>query len=306
VPKHVQLVFALGARIPSVQGDSGQIQQVLMNLIINATEAIGAKNGHVHIQSSTYEITDQTPICLARMGGDVLPSGCYVCVTVKDDGIGMDNSTLDRIFDPFFSTKGYGRGLGLSATVGIIRQHQGGLDVKSQLGQGSAFQVLLPAAPAMDRPTRAEPVSEAVPTRLEGTVLVVDDEAMLRDVVSEVLHSVGLHVITAENGRQGLEAFCAHRSNISLIVLDMQMPVMNGADTLRELMTIDPNIGVILTSGYSDSTLTNPFINQPSVVFLPKPYLLDTLIKTVTDQIVNRQAWPSIQPIPGRADIGCN
>ena len=181
--------------------------------------------------------------------------GVYVAVSVQDNGAGMPKTMLERIFDPFFSTKGVGRGLGLSATVGIIRQHKGSLGVTSQPGQGSTFQILLPAALTRAGHPGVELATDELLAEMVGMVLVIDDEAIVRDVLGEALRMVGLQVIMAENGQQGIEAFYIHRRNISVVVLDMEMPVMNGADTLRELMRIEPKLGVILTSAYTDSEL---------------------------------------------------
>jgi PAS domain S-box-containing protein len=285
VPKHVQLTFALRDDLPLIEGDIGQIQQVLMNLIINATEAIGARHGQVNVQSSRAVITAQTNLNAAGISSGVLTPGVYVAVSVKDNGAGMNKNMLDRIFDPFFSTKGSGRGLGLSATLGIIRQHKGSLCVTSQPGHGSTFQVLLPAALTIDGHPDVELATDELLAPIAGMVLVIDDELIVRDVLGEALRMIGLQVIMAENGQQGLEAFRTHRRNISVVVLDMEMPVMNGADTLRELMRIDPKLGVILTSAYTDYTLLEYSTNKPSVVFLQKPYPIDLFIKTVKEQI---------------------
>jgi PAS domain S-box-containing protein len=288
VPKHVQLVFALSPKLPAVQGDLGQIQQVLMNLIINAAEAIGAKNGQVHVTTGACHITSESEVRPKYIGGNAPAPGYYAVITVEDNGVGIDAQVLDRIFDPFFSTKGYGRGLGLSATLGIVRQHKGALQVTSQPGEGSTFQVLLPALSATALPA-VEPETDKVARRLEGVVLVIEDEAMLREVMSETLQSIGLQVVTAENGRQGLEVFHRYYPNIALVVLDMQMPVMNGADTLRELMAIDSTIKVLVTSGYSDSTAINQYGDTASIAFLQKPYSSGTFIRAVTEQIAPAQ-----------------
>jgi FixJ family two-component response regulator len=311
VPKRVQLTFDLGDGLPAVEGDIGQIQQVLMNLIMNASEAIGAKNGHVRVQSSRCLISGQSNPGPEYTSSGALAPGLYVSVIVQDDGSGMDQKTRDRIFDPFFSTKGSGRGLGLPATLGIIHQHKGSLRVTSQPGKGTTFQVLLPPA-ASEAPGEAAPANEALLAPMQGTVLVIDDEAVIRDAFAETLRTVGLHVLTAENGRQGLALFRAHRAAISLVVLDIQMPVMGGGETLQEMLALDPDVAVLLTSGYSDCNLPGSVLLKPSIVFLQKPYPIETFLRTVKQQLNARRgpegapAAPApIHPSPQRLCNSC-
>jgi CheY-like chemotaxis protein len=212
------------------------------------------------------------------------------------DGMGMDKSTIQRIFEPFFTTKGYGRGLGLSATLGIIRLHKGGLLVESQPGQGSTFQILLPASAATAQEAPAQPARSD--SAAKNMVLVVDDEPDIREVVAEILQMEGLLVLTAENGRQGVESFQAHQTAIGVIVLDMQMPVMNGAEAAKTMLALDPGIQVILTSGYSEHDLVNGLTKHPSVAFLQKPYTLDRLVATVQMKLQARPLQRSVQIPP--------
>jgi len=282
VPKQVLLTYQLSPELPLIEADIGQIQQVVMNLIMNAAEAIGARNGNVYVQSYSHLITD--PITeVSTVGVEQLAPGPYICIEVADEGEGIDKKVIERIFEPFFSTKGYGRGLGLSATLGIIHAHKGGLQVESQVGRGSTFRVYLPALMRTQiAPTiRANPVTE----QITGTVLVIDDEAAVRDSLSEMLEMVGLQVLTAVNGLEGLECFKKHQAEISTVVLDVHMPVMNGLDTLRALKAIDPELGVVLSSGYSEYAITDHVINQPTVTFLQKPYSMEAVLQRVEERI---------------------
>ena len=282
VPKQVMLTYNLSDDLPPIEGDIGQIQQVVMNLIMNAAEAVGTKNGNVRVRSYAHTITD-TVTEVSTIGVEQLAAGPYICIEVMDEGDGIDKKVIERIFEPFFSTKGYGRGLGLSATLGIIRAHKGGLQVESQVGQGSTFRVYLPAlVRAQVMPiVKLNPVTE----KITGTVLVIDDEAAVRDSLSEMLEMVGLQVLTAANGLEGLECFKEHQAEISTVVLDVHMPVMNGLDTLRALQAIDPNLGIVLSSGYSEYAITDHVINQPTVTFLQKPYSMEAVLQRVEERI---------------------
>lgn len=289
IPKSVQLTFELDADLPWIEGDIGQLQQVIMNLIMNAAEAINGQTGTVQVQSGQMRLTTDDHLHSYYIGGSLLPTGNYVTITITDTGSGMDKKTMDRIFDPFFSTKGYGRGLGLSATIGIIRIHKGGLRVESQIGVGSTFQVLLPAV-AAPLPRPVEPLytngSEQPPS---GTVLLMEDEAVIREALTDVLEMQGLHVITATNGAEGIQSFRQHQNEIAVVVVDMQMPVMNGAEAMRELLKIDPLIEVILTSGYSELSLGPELLQKDSVTFLQKPYSIELFLKKIDERIKARQ-----------------
>jgi CheY-like chemotaxis protein len=197
----------------------------------------------------------------------------------------MDKETLQRIFDPFYSTKGYGRGLGLSATLGITRQHRGGMVVNSQPGEGSRFSVFLPAATEVTATAAAPRPPEASPTVRQGAVLVVDDEPDIREVVAEVLQMEGLHVFTAGNGREGVESFQLNQALINIIIMDMQMPVMNGAEATKQLLALKPSAQVIITSGYSEHTLAKGVTAHPGVIFLQKPYPIDQLVELVRSKL---------------------
>jgi PAS domain S-box-containing protein len=287
VPKQVQLNFDLSPDVPLIEGDIGQLQQVIMNLIMNAAEAMASAVGCVTIQSKLCIVTEDTNRDNTYIGVDRLAPGPYLVLAVQDNGSGMDKKVIDRIFDPFFSTKGPGRGLGLSATLGIIRSHKGRLQVESQIGVGSTFQVFLPAASNIV--SASPPVIETSTEKLEGSVLVIDDEAALRDSLSEIMEMAGLHVLKAVNGQDGVILFQQHHHEILTILLDVHMPVMNGLDALQALKAIDPEVDVILSSGYSEYSIADHLLNQPTVTFLQKPYSMETVLQRVAERIKKKR-----------------
>ena len=272
---HLQL--ALAPHLLPIEADRGQIQQIVMNLVINAAEAITAEHGEVKI--STDEVILKPDDAQQYVGGDKLPPGHYVCLQVSDTGVGMDEETLARIFDPFFTTKERGTGLGLSATLGIVRSHGGGLQVTSRVGQGTTFTILFPA---FTQPLQQDgtPVVATHPIA-SGCILVIDDEKSVREVVRDILEMNDHKVLVAQNGQIGLEVFKQHQAEIDVVLLDMQMPIMNGAETFQALRAFDPNVKVILSSGYNEIEATRRFVGQGLAAFLQKPYDLDALLNKV-------------------------
>lgn len=260
-----------------VKADRGQLQQLIMNLIINAAEAIKVKNGRVDIKTSL--------VCLDAShrhhftGGHTLPAGEYVCLAVIDNGIGMDQATLSRIFDPFFTTKPHGHGLGLSATLGIVRSQNGALQVESQPDQGTRFLVWLP----VDVAAQPDGEENAAPDRhdIPGLILLVDDEAPVREAVVDILQTMGISAIMAEDGQEGMVLFEQHRDEITAVLLDMQMPVMDGEAMLKAIRHVDQTKPVILSSGYSERELSG-LLQQEATFFLQKPYDMSQLLNMIT------------------------
>lgn len=287
LPNRAELQLQLTDQLPMIEADRGQIQQVVMNLVINATEALGPEGGYVRIvtQCQTIAETDD----FAAFMADQLPPGAYVALDVIDNGTGMDETTIKRVFEPFFSTKTRGHGLGLAATLGIIRTHHGGIHVNSKLGSGTHFTVLFPVAATQPvaQPAMAgasQPVGAPVyNTKLQ--VLVIDDEAPIREVVADILTAEGITVLTATGGEEGI-ALYQQQPNIGLVVLDMKMPGMSGEETFRRLRAIDPAIQVILSSGYTETEIHHDFHRADIVAFLQKPYDIDQLLKYVHDALV--------------------
>ncbi|MBX3015635.1 MAG: response regulator [Caldilineaceae bacterium] len=254
--------------LPLIAADRGQMQQVVMNLFINAVEALGEQEGNIHIGTKSQWLAAETT-SQGYVVGNLL-AGSYVVVQVTDNGAGMSQEVLSRIFDPFFSTKSKGHGLGLSATLGIIRLHNGGLQVQSQPGRGTTFTVLLPALP--DAPQNSVTKTEIVGAPLEQrqTILVIDDEAPIRDAAYDILSGRGFTVIAAASGQEGVEQFHRLHNQIGVVLLDMKMPGLDGRQTYQLLRQIEPNLKVILMSGYSETEVSTQLGQE--IAFLAKPY----------------------------------
>ncbi|MDQ2898294.1 MAG: response regulator [Acidobacteriota bacterium] len=278
ISRNVQLRLDLQRKLPCVMADSTQIQQLIMNLVINGAEAIGEeKNGTVLVTTSVQEVDD---IYISRnFPADGIQPGKYVALEVHDSGSGMDEATQAKIFDPFFTTKFTGRGLGLSATQGIVRGHKGAIRVYSTPGQGSTFKVLFPATP--DEPARAPSADRARNLTGDGLILVVDDEDVVRRIAKTALERYGYTVIVAENGREAVTLFQERSGEISLVLLDMTMPVMGGEQALRHLREIAPGCRVILSSGYNEVEAIRRFTGKNLGGFIQKPYTAAQLAEKV-------------------------
>jgi signal transduction histidine kinase/CheY-like chemotaxis protein len=281
IPKNVHLHFFPFADIYPVEADLGQLQQVIMNLIINAGEAIGTKNGSITISTSNYSVSQDNLPFWSRFGSP--PSlGEYAMIEVRDDGIGMTPETLSRIFDPFFTTKFTGRGLGLAAVLGIVRGHHGRLSVESTEGNGTVFKVIFPES---KKDYIVPQKTETSDVRFSGSVLVIDDEDEVREIVTEALEMKELKVYQAADGLSGLEVYSQHGDEISLVILDLSMPGMGGEETFRCLRNINPNVRIIISSGYSETEVADFFANEKVSGFLQKPFTMETLYAAVGRQI---------------------
>ncbi len=278
IPKKVALNLDLGENLPSIEADRGQIQQILMNLAINAGEAIGSHDGQITVRTGTQVVNDEYLRQHAE-AADLRP-GEYVTLEVRDTGSGMDEATKSRIFDPFFSTKFTGRGLGLAAVAGIVRSHKGAIVVTTAPGKGTTFAVLFPPAsqPAERSPQRA---ASAV-LQGSGVVLIVDDEQLVRDMAKTALEYHGYTVLAADGGMAAIDISKRYPGKIDLAVLDLNMPGMSGEETLSELRKIRPEVKVFISSGYSESEAMAKFRGQRLVGFIQKPYTSVSLAETVT------------------------
>ncbi|MEM7117598.1 MAG: cache domain-containing protein [Chloroflexota bacterium] len=280
IPLRTELEFDLQEELPLIEADRSQIQQVVMNLVINAAESLGEDGGrvciHTELQDITPEMSQQMETDL--IGADKLRPGNYVVLNISDTGQGMTESTIKRIFDPFFTTKATGHGLGLSATLGIIRTHNGGVQVQSTPGEGSTFRILFPASAQTEG---RQAVTSFKPPKMSGRVLVIDDEASVRRVAQDMLRVLGIDVILASGGQEGISFYHEHQDKIDLVLLDMKMPGMDGEETFRHLLAINPNVQVILATGYSETEDLTTFVDHPSVDFLRKPFALSALASRI-------------------------
>ncbi len=277
IPKKVKVRTRLAAGLPTVEADAGQIQQVVMNLITNAAEAVGDQAGDIVV--STGEVEADRAYLADSFLDDHLREGRYVYLEVTDSGCGMDKETQAKIFDPFFTTKFTGRGLGLAAVLGIIRGHKGSVRVYSEPGKGTAFKVLLPASgkAAPQRTDGREAVQKG-----SGTVLVVDDEPGVREVASRMLEFAGYTVLTAANGAAGVEAFRDHAGDIRAVLLDMTMPDISGEEVFRAIRQIRPDAKVIVSTGYNEQETMSLFHGKGLAGFIQKPYEPSKLIEVVS------------------------
>ena len=261
----------------SIRADVSQIQQVVMNLIINAAEAIGEGNtGTVFITTRVREFREPIEHQVA--------AGTYGCLEVRDTGCGMEESTVARIFDPFFSTKFTGRGLGLAAARGIVHGHRGAITVKSTPGVGSTFAVMFPACEDPAPPPQGETESkEAIGA---GTILVVDDEDLILRLAEASLAAFGYRPLAAPSGRAALEILKAPGTRVAVVVLDLMMPGMSGEETLREMRAMVPDLPVVITSGCGEIEVRERFDGKGANGFLPKPYTARQLAQVVQDALL--------------------
>jgi two-component system, cell cycle sensor histidine kinase and response regulator CckA len=255
--------------LPPVEADLSQLQQLVMNLVLNAAEAVGEGIGTVRVKTGLQEVNEsylQEPFA-----SEWISPGFYVCLEVQDNGCGMTEETKSKIFDPFFTTKLTGRGLGLAAVLGIVRGHRGAIQVVSAPGEGTTFRVLLPAAATSQT---VEPRAESPRPDVTGTgsLLVVDDEELVRHFAKDVLESCGYEVLEAANGQEAVELFRQRAAQIAGVLLDMSMPVMSGAEALRQLKEIRSDVRVVLSSGYDEIDAVQRFAGESSFDFIQKPY----------------------------------
>jgi CheY-like chemotaxis protein len=273
ISKKAVLKLRLAEDLPGVMADATQIRQIIMNLVMNASDAIGEKSGLITIFTSTVRADRAYLDDLVGAADPV--AGDYVVLEVTDNGSGMSPETKAKIFEPFFTTKFTGRGLGLAAVLGIVRGHKGALKVYSELGRGSTFRLLLPAAGA-----GSEAKAERPPTphwHGQGTVLVIDDEESVRQVAGKMLKALGFQVLSASEGEEGLRIFRAHSDAISCVLLDLTMPRMDGEETFRELRRIEPDVCVILMSGFNEQEAGARFVGKGLAGFLQKPFTPEEL-----------------------------
>ena len=273
ISKKVLFEFALDPFIPLIDADEGQIQQVVMNLVTNASEAIGDREGLIILGTSMQELGEET--LLGHLPGQDLQPGTYVTFQVKDSGCGMSQEVLDHLFEPFFTTKFSGRGLGLSALLGIVKSHKGGIRIDSEPGVGSTFRLYFPASAEQPIPIKESPDLGTKQSR--GTLLIAEDEPMVRLSTVEMLRNIGYQVLEASDGVEAVEQFRLHGSEIAAVILDLTMPRMDGREALREILKLQPSTKVIICSGYHEQEAMQGNEARTIAGFLPKPYRMKEL-----------------------------
>jgi len=288
ITKTITLNLQMDRDLSPIMADPGQVQQIIMNLIVNASDAIDEKPGIITITTGMQEC-DEAYFIQSQLKNKPHP-GLYVYLEVRDTGCGMDKQTKEKLFDPFFTTKFTGRGLGMAAVLGIVEGHKGSITVESEPGEGTTIRVLFPAIERV-HPARREQES-AAPTLLEDTgktpltnktVLIVDDEDMVLSVCKSMVEHLGCRVVTATDGDEAIKVFHTHKDEIDCVILDLTMPKKDGQATFEELRRIRSDIKIIISSGYDEQEITQRFFGKRLSGIIKKPYQLENLAKVLTE-----------------------
>lgn len=275
--KKASLVYALHDGRIFLEGDENQLLQVIMNLVINAADALGNDEGRIEVRTELAHYDSGTLRRIAPQ--DELHAGEYVRLTVSDTGCGIDAAKLDRIFDPFFTTKATGRGLGLAAVKGIVVAHRGVIQIDSELGLGTTFTVLLPA---IDAPEGEESVCKPAQTStLRKRILVVDDDANLRTAISRWLDYSGFDVVQAADGEQAINTFCKDPDSIDCVLLDLSMPKLSGDEVYKEMKIVREGVPIILMSGYAEREILDLVVGTEITGILQKPVPASDIVAAV-------------------------
>ena len=292
IAQNVVIQFVPSTNIPSIKADANQISQIVINLIINASEAIGNAEGKILV------LLNKSFIKAGKQSRDhlglAIPSGNYVCLEVIDSGCGMDNETKQRLFEPFFTTKFTGRGLGMPAVLGIIAKHNGALQLFSEPGKGTTFKFFLPAQASDNTENHQEQqLNDLEPWQGSGTILLVEDEERVAFIAKTMLEGLGFSVLEAVNGKEALELYQKKAANITLVITDIGMPVMNGYALYNELRKLNPELPVIISSGFGDKAISSTIDLEGAAGLLSKPYSLEKLrhvLKRVVAYMPMKQA----------------
>lgn len=282
ISKRAELRLDLDEQLPDVRADVAQLRQVIMNLLTNASDALGDEPGRIEIRTSACELD---PSMWGSNDEHALPRGTYVKLVVRDEGCGMDEITRARLFEPFYTTKTTGRGLGLSAVQGIVRGHGGGILVESATGEGTTITVLLPAIEATAVRASTPSPHAPEPSLGGGRVLVVDDDDRVRLVTGRLLRELGFETVEAESGRRGVEIFAEAPDRFRFALLDMTMPDMSGDQVFAALRAIRSDLPVLLCSGYDEHDVSRRFVAGAEPLFLQKPYTFDALASRIAETL---------------------
>jgi len=285
IHRTITLHYTLPEDIGLIEADEAQIQQIIMNLVINASDAIGEDQGTIRITTGEIDAdSDYLTHAIAQSGKDLL-AGRYIFLEVSDSGCGMNSATQQKLFEPFFTTKFTGRGLGMSAVLGIVRGHHGAMMLYSEVGKGTTFKVLFPL---VKNSTITPPTSATEQTHWQGsgTILIVDDEETIRETASAMLEEMGFNIVTATDGLEGVELYRQHQQKIVAVLMDMTMPNLDGAGCFHALKQINPQVKVILSSGYNEQDSTQKFDSQGLAGFIQKPYWPESLENTLRKVLI--------------------
>jgi CheY-like chemotaxis protein len=288
ISKKTNLRLNLEPQLPFITGDITQIRQVIMNLVINASEACGTNPGDILVSTKNVYLSESSRHLLPEQIG----SGQYVLLEVTDTGCGMDEDTQHKMFDPFFSTKFTGRGLGLAAVLGIIKGHRGGINVYSVPGQGTTVKVYFPISEE-NQPLHGIGYSDSqselqIKKRLSGkTILVVDDEMVIRDTFSQYLYLYGCEVLIAEDGLAGRDLYLKHCDKIDVVILDLTMPNLSGKEVLIEIKKRNPLVKIILMSGWAEEEALKSFRHGDVAAFISKPPSFEDLMAKLLEVLGN-------------------
>ena len=279
IPKMIDIHLTLDRELAAINADPTQMEQILMNLAINARDAM-PEGGRLIIKTENVVLDEH--YCKAHPEAT---SGQNVSLSLTDTGKGMDSETVDHIFEPFFTTKapGEGTGLGLATVYGIVKQHNGHVVCRSVPGEGTTFEIYFPALVSKEEPK--EPIVGTLPRGGSETILLVDDEELIRDVGSKILTKAGYKVITASNGKEAVEVYKQRKDEVSLVILDLIMPEMGGKQCLETLLEFDPSAKVIIASGYFPSEETKAVLASGAEGFINKPYNISQLLEIVSKAI---------------------
>ncbi len=282
ISKGITLDYDLESNLRPIEADATQIRQVFMNLITNASEAIGHRGGTITIATRNVAVARVHPT--GEFFAENPPDGGYIAIEVSDTGVGMDAETREKIFDPFFSTKFTGRGLGLAAVLGIVRSHRGAIKVTSRPGKGTRFEILLPTTEGKHSFGSTE-IDRDISWRASATVLVADDEDNVREVARKILEQFGLRVRTARDGLEAVQSFRDHAQEIDVVLLDMTMPLLDGEGAFREIRLLSPSAQIILMSGNSEKEALLRVDKSELAGFLQKPFQLNELVGKVRSAV---------------------
>jgi two-component system cell cycle sensor histidine kinase/response regulator CckA len=278
IGEYIEMRITYKAGLPLIKADSAQINQILLNLMVNAREAM-PDGGKLTIETDLLYIDEKrTPLFADAQ------RGYYVLISITDTGIGMDKEMLTKIYEPFFTTKSHGTGLGLSVVYGIVKQHAGFIDVQSRPGKGTSFRIYFPSVEEADAVIQKE--QSFIMTGNE-TVLIIEDDDEFRKVESAILEKLGYKVYMASNGIEGIEVFKAKNGEISLVILDLVMPKMNGWEILSEMRKIKPAIPSLFVTGYGSDGAYMKYMPEKGIDILQKPFSFDALSQKVRE-VINR------------------